>query len=260
MSLKALVLDGALTGKASFAGKSIEPNTENIKKNGNNSNTTRAARVPPAFVEPHAESGSLAALRRQAETCERCDLYKNATQTVFGEGPTKAKVVLVGEQPGDREDIAGKPFVGSAGRLLDECLHEASIDRSLCYVTNAVKHFKFEQRGKRRLHSKPNAGEIQRCAWWLGGEIDVLRPDLIVALGATALYALMGRSVGLTKERGHVLQATNDVPVLVTIHPSYLLRIRDHDDRAHERRLFVDDLRIIRHYLDHEVIPAERKA
>ncbi|TAV64649.1 uracil-DNA glycosylase [Rhizobium leguminosarum] len=187
----------------------------------------------------------MAALRRQADACERCDLYKYATQTVFGEGPSVARVVLVGEQPGDQEDTAGKPFVGPAGRLLDECLQKAGVDRSLCYVTNAVKHFKFERRGKRRLHAKPNAGEIQRCAWWLGGELALLRPDLIVALGATALYSLMGRSVGLTKERGHILQAANGTPVLVTIHPSYLLRIRDHDDRDSERQRFVNELKSI---------------
>ncbi|MDV4183097.1 UdgX family uracil-DNA binding protein [Rhizobium brockwellii] len=206
---------------------------------------TRTARTPPVFAEPHPQEKSLAALRRQADACERCDLYKYATQTVFGEGPSVARVVLVGEQPGDQEDTAGKPFVGPAGRLLDECLQKAGVDRSLCYVTNAVKHFKFERRGKRRLHAKPNAGEIQRCAWWLGGELALLRPDLIVALGATALYSLMGRSVGLTKERGHILQAANGTPVLVTIHPSYLLRIRDHDDRDSERQRFVNELKSI---------------
>ena len=126
-----------------------------------------AIRPAPAFILPHAEARSLSSLRRQAKSCERCDLYKNATQTVFGEGASVAKIVLVGEQPGDSEDIAGRPFVGPAGHMLDECLHDAGIDRSLCYVTNAVKHFKFEPRGKRRIHAKPHAGEVQRCAWWL---------------------------------------------------------------------------------------------
>lgn len=160
------------------------------------------------------------------EGCERCDLYKNATQLVFGEGPVDARVVLVGEQPGDREDLAGRPFVGPAGRILDECLHEAGIDRSECYLTNAVKHFKFEQRGKRRMHSRPNAGEIQACAWWLGAELDELRPEIVVALGATALMSLLGRSVGVTRNRGELLTASGGFSVLVTIHPSYLLRIR----------------------------------
>ncbi|MET3858621.1 UdgX family uracil-DNA binding protein [Rhizobium sp. OAE497] len=208
-----------------------------------------ASRVPPAFVQPHAEARRLSALRQESESCERCDLYKNATQTVFGDGAQAARVMLVGEQPGDREDIAGRPFVGPAGKLLDECLHEAGVDRSLCYVTNAVKHFKFEPRGKRRIHAKPSAGEVQRCAWWLGGELDVLRPDLVVALGATALYSLMGRSVGLNKERGHILKTSSGLHLLVTIHPSFLLRIHDHQDRDAERARFVDDLRSITHYL-----------
>ncbi|NKJ08330.1 UdgX family uracil-DNA binding protein [Rhizobium sp. SG741] len=222
--------------------------------------TTRKAQVPPALAEPHPQATSLSALRHQAEACERCDLYRDATQTVFGEGPSEARVVLIGEQPGDQEDIAGKPFVGPAGRLLDECLQEAGVDRSLCYVTNAVKHFKFERRGKRRLHAKPNAGEIQRCAWWLSGELELLRPDLIVALGATALYTLMGRSVGLTKERGHVLPAASGTPVLVTIHPSYLLRIRDHDDRESERQRFISDLKSIGDHLNASLITARQNA
>ena len=200
---------------------------------------------PVAFQEPHAEGSSLLDLRHQAESCERCDLYRNATQTVFGEGSAQAKVILVGEQPGDKEDIAGRPFVGPAGRILDECLAEAGVDRSLCYVTNTVKHFKFEQRGKRRLHAKPNAGEIQRCAWWLGGEIDVLKPQLIVALGATALLSLLGRSVGLKKERGRILDSPSGVPVLITIHPSYLLRIRDRAEAQLNKRLFIEDLKKI---------------
>ena len=160
-----------------------------------------------------------------------------------------AQLVLVGEQPGDREDEVGRPFVGPAGRLLDECLHEAGIDRSVCYVTNSVKHFKFEQRGKRRLHARPNAGEIQRCAWWLGAEFDLLKPKLIVALGATALYSLMGRSVGLTKERGQVLRTMNGTPLLVTVHPSYLLRIRDREDAQKARQTFVADLARTKPYL-----------
>jgi uracil-DNA glycosylase family protein len=175
---------------------------------------TRTARMPPVFAEPHPQERSWPHCGDKRTPANVAISIRHATHTVFGEGPSKARVIFVGEQPGDHEDIAGKPFVGPAGRLLDECLQEAGVDRSLCYVTNAVKHFKFEQRGKRRLHAKPNAGEIQRCAWWLGGELDLLRPDLIVALGATALYALMGRSVGLTKERGHVLQAANGMHVL----------------------------------------------
>jgi uracil-DNA glycosylase len=210
---------------------------------------TRKQKPPPAFVDDHAKGASIAELHRQAEKCERCDLYKDATQVVFGEGSASARVVLVGEQPGQREDEAGRPFVGPAGRLLDECLQEAGVDRSLCYVTNAVKHFKFEQRGKRRLHARPNAGEIQRCAWWLGAELDVFKPRLIVALGATALYSLMGRSVGLTKERGEILKTMKGIPLLVTVHPSYLLRIRDREDARKTRQTFVADLARMKSYL-----------
>lgn len=201
-----------------------------------------AAKTGPAFALEIAEAESMAELRHQAEDCTRCDLYKNATQIVFGEGPVNAEIVLVGEQPGDREDLTGKPFVGPAGHLLDQCLEEAGVDRQRCYVTNAVKHFKFTPRGKRRLHSKPNVGEIRRCAWWLGAELDILQPKLVVALGASALYALLGPKAKLTPERGHILQEPNRPPVLVTIHPSYLLRIRDEAERLRQRRDFVSDL------------------
>lgn len=211
-----------------------------------------AAKMGPALAGEHAEARSIAALRKQAEGCERCDLYKNATQLVFGEGPVGARIVLVGEQPGDKEDLAGHPFVGPAGRILDECLHEAGVDRSSCYLTNAVKHFKFEQRGKRRLHSRPNAGEIQRCSWWLGAELEQLRPDLVVALGATAAMTLLGRSVAVTKNRGELIDTPAGYPVLVTIHPSYLLRIRDGKDAAAQRARFVEDLaRVAAYEADH---------
>jgi len=200
------------------------------------------ASVGPALTLEVAEATSIAELRHQAEGCTRCDLYRNATQIVFGEGPGKAEIVLVGEQPGDQEDLTGKPFVGPAGRLLDRCLDEAGLDRRRCYVTNAVKHFKFTPRGKRRLHAKPNAGEIRRCAWWVGAEINILQPKLVVTLGASALYALLGPKVKLTPQRGHILQPTNRPPVLVTIHPSYLLRIRDEADQRRQHLDFVSDL------------------
>lgn len=209
----------------------------------------RTPKLPPVFGTDHAKGASIGKLHRDAEDCRRCDLYRDATQVVFGEGAKDAAVVLVGEQPGDREDLAGRPFIGPAGRLLDECLHEADIDRSLCYVTNAVKHFKFEPRGKRRLHARPNVGEIRACAWWLGGELDLIQPGLIVALGATALYTMMGRSVGLTKQRGELLETVEGTPLLVTVYPSYLLRIRDRDDAAKARRLLVSDLARIKPFL-----------
>ncbi|KKZ85091.1 uracil-DNA glycosylase [Rhizobium phaseoli] len=201
-----------------------------------------AANVGPAFTLEVADADSIDELRHQAEGCTRCDLYRNATQTVFGEGPDKAEIVLVGEQPGDREDITGRPFVGPAGHLLDHCLEEAGVDRQRCYVTNAVKHFKFTPRGKRRLHAKPNAGEIRRCAWWLGAELNILQPKLVVTLGASALYALLGPKEKLTPERGHILQPRNHPPILVTIHPSFLLRIRDEAEKHRQRQAFVSDL------------------
>ncbi|TAU71619.1 uracil-DNA glycosylase [Rhizobium ruizarguesonis] len=201
-----------------------------------------AANVGPALALEVADADSIAELRHQAEGCTRCDLYRNATQIVFGEGSVKAEIVLIGEQPGDQEDLTGRPFVGPAGRLLDHCLDEAGLDRQRCFVTNAVKHFKFTSRGKRRLHSKPNAGEIRRCAWWLGAELNILQPKLVVTLGASALYALLGPKAKLTPERGHILHPANRPPILVTIHPSYLLRIRDKEEQQRQRREFVSDL------------------
>ena len=185
---------------------------------------------------------SLRELRAQAEHCKRCDLYKHATQTVFGEGPIRAELVLLGEQPGDKEDLAGRPFVGPAGAVLNESLSRAGIDRERCYVTNTVKHFKFTQRGKRRLHSKPNAGEIQRCSWWLRSELKLIEPKIVVALGATAATYLVGNAVRITKDRGTIFHPENLPPVLVTIHPSYILRIRDPSAANKERLKFVHDL------------------
>lgn len=197
----------------------------------------------PALSPEHASGTSLQTIRQQAEGCQRCDLYKHATQLVFGEGRRNARLFLVGEQPGDKEDIAGRPFVGPAGALLSECLHEAGIERSDCYLTNAVKHFKYEQRGKRRLHSKPNAGEVQRCAWWLGAELDQIQPDVVVALGATAARTLLGPSIRVTKDRGKPIDVGARFRILVTIHPSYLLRMRDRDTAGRERTHFIADLK-----------------
>lgn len=204
---------------------------------------------PPAFQSGGADATSLGALRDEAKGCRRCDLYRDATQLVFGEGSAKARVVLVGEQPGNEEDRKGRPFVGPAGRLLDQCLQEAGVDRSQCYVTNAVKHFKFEQRGKRRLHERPNSGEVQSCAWWLAAELRLLAPDLIVAMGATAFYTLTGRRTGVTSERGNILTTPFGTRLLVTIHPSYLLRLRDRDDAHRQQRAFIADLHRIEEIL-----------
>jgi DNA polymerase len=196
------------------------------------------------------EAASLGDARRDAGNCRRCDLWMNATQTVFGEGPEGADVVFVGEQPGDQEDLAGKPFVGPAGRVFDAILDEADIDRRKTYVTNAVKHFKFEPRGKRRLHSRPNAGEIRACRWWLDMELGLIRPRLAVALGATAVQALIGKALAVTKTRGRVIEREDGLKVFVTIHPSFILRIRDAADKEAERERFLKDMQAVKRWRD----------
>ena len=186
------------------------------------------------------------AVREEAAHCTRCHLYECATQTVFGEGPVTADILFVGEQPGDREDLAGRPFVGPAGRLFDASLEEAGIDRKRTYVTNAVKHFKFVQRGKRRLHSKPDGGEIKACHWWLQQELELIRPPVMVALGATAARSLFGKVVTITSLRGRPHQLADGSECWVTVHPSALLRAPDEQARREGRKLFVADLKRIR--------------
>ena len=188
-------------------------------------------------------SRSLATLRKAAQNCEGCPLFQRATQTVFGEGPAHAQILLVGEQPGDQEDIAGKPFVGPAGKLLDKCLAEAGIDRGHTYVTNMVKHFKWEPRGKRRIHEKPNQMEITACKPWLQREIDAVRPQIVVALGATAAQGLLGSSFRVTKQRGTVMRIEGYPPIVATVHPSSLLRQITPEDRERETQRFVADLK-----------------
>jgi DNA polymerase len=191
-------------------------------------------------------AGSWEALREEAKGCTRCLLYKDATQTVFGEGPLDAKLMFVGEQPGDQEDLAGKPFVGPAGHVFDDALGKAGIDRARVYVTNAVKHFKYEMRGKRRIHSKPNAGEIQACRWWYGQEREIIRPAITVALGATAARQMLGKAVTIGAMRGAPHPLEDGGEGWVTIHPSFLLRIRERDEMANEFKRFVDDLKRVR--------------
>jgi uracil-DNA glycosylase len=186
---------------------------------------------------------TLRALAQAEAACTRCPLYRHATQVVPGEGSPRARLMMVGEQPGNQEDLEGRPFVGPAGRMLDRAIAEAGIDRKQVFVTNSVKHFKFEQRGKRRLHKKPNAYEIDRCRWWLDLERKLVKPEVIVALGATAARALTGRPVTIAKVRGMALPLEDGSRMVTTIHPSYLLRIRDDDDKATEYRRFVQDLR-----------------
>ena len=188
--------------------------------------------------------GAWEGLLAEAKSCTRCHLYKHATQTVFGEGPLDAKIMFVGEQPGDQEDLAGRPFVGPAGQLFDRALAEAGVDRAATYVTNAVKHFKFELRGKRRIHSKPQGPEIEACRWWLEQERELLRPPLVVALGATAARSLFGKVVTISRMRGepHPLPDGEGGEAWVTVHPSFLLRVPEEDRRREEYGKFVDDL------------------
>ena len=189
-------------------------------------------------------NASLDTLRHEAANCRACPLWKDATQTVFGEGPQTAQAMLVGEQPGDKEDLAGKPFVGPAGQMLDRALQEAGIDRKKVYVTNAVKHFKFVPRGKIRLHQKPTTPEIKACRPWYERELTSIKPDLVVAMGATAAQSVFGKITPINKNRGRLIDLDDGVKALVTVHPSYLLRLPDADARAREYERFVEDLKI----------------
>jgi uracil-DNA glycosylase family protein len=184
-------------------------------------------------------------LRREAAGCTRCELYLQATKTVFGEGSVDSSVMLVGEQPGDREDRAGHPFVGPAGKVLDDALDRAEIDRATLYVTNAVKHFRNDPRGKKRIHRKPALAHVHACEAWLTGEIDAVRPEVIVALGATAVQALLPPYVRVTRDRGRLFPGPDDTPTLVTVHPSSILRSREPADRGEQVDALVRDLRVV---------------
>jgi uracil-DNA glycosylase len=191
------------------------------------------------------EARTLDELRADAADCKACDLWKTGTQTVFGEGEPTAEIVFVGEQPGDKEDLAGRPFVGPAGRVLDEALEAAGIDRSLAYVTNAVKHFKWVGRGKRRIHQKPNAAETAACRPWLDAELAVLEPKVLVPLGATAAQALLGRQFRVTKQRGVPVESDLAPHVVATLHPSSILRQETDEDREAAMRDFIADLKVV---------------
>lgn len=200
----------------------------------------------PLFAEKRINDpkAALKLLAEEARGCTRCDLYKNATQTVFGEGPADAHMMLVGEQPGDQEDLTGRPFVGPAGKVLDAALEAAGIERSGVYITNAVKHFKNEPRGKRRIHKKPDTSEIDICRFWLDNEIEIVRPRIVVALGATAARGLMRKSLTINANRGRIITLPSGLPGLITVHPSYLLRIEEERDKRREFGLLVKDLRL----------------
>jgi DNA polymerase len=200
-------------------------------------NTSAAEFVP--------DSRSLRTLREAAADCRGCPLWQDATQTVFGDGPRKATLMLVGEQPGDREDIEGEPFVGPAGRILAQALQGAEIERGEVYLTNAVKHFKWRPRGKRRLHQTPRADEVEACKPWLEAELDAVRPLALLALGATAAKALYGSSVRVTRDRGRLIESSLAPLNTLTIHPSAILRLRDHDEREDARAGLIEDLRFV---------------
>jgi uracil-DNA glycosylase len=204
----------------------------------------KAQKRPESPMVRRKGQDNIATLREEAADCRACPLYKNATQTVFGEGPQTARIMLVGEQPGDKEDLAGKPFVGPAGQMLDRALEEAGIDRRIVYVTNAVKHFKFVPRGKVRLHQKPNTPEIRACRQWYERELAAIKPDLVVAMGATAAQSVFGKITPINKNRGRPIDLDDGTRALVTVHPSYLLRLPDADAKAREYQRFVQDLKI----------------
>jgi uracil-DNA glycosylase family protein len=214
---------------------------------GKRNQTTAAPLIPPKPTIPK--------LRVAAMTCQACDLWKKGTQTVFGEGGGKARVMFVGEQPGDQEDIQGRPFVGPAGKILDKAMEEAGINRDEVYVTNAVKHFKWEPRGKRRIHKKPNTMEITACKPWLESEIDVIKPDVIVCLGATAAQSLLGRDFKVSTQRGKWIPSPLAPFVMATVHPSSLLRAPDDETRRLEIRRFIQDLKLV-----HEALRKQKAA
>lgn len=228
--IKPLIENAERTSSAMIANPATEPHKSQ-------------RRLEPAMVRERT-GDELEMLRDEAAQCRACPLWKDATQTVFGEGPRTARVMLVGEQPGDKEDLAGQPFVGPAGQMLDRALQEAGIDRSTVYVTNAVKHFKFVPRGKIRLHQKPSTPEINACRPWYTRERNVIQPDLVVAMGATAAQCVFGKITPVNKNRGRLIDLDDGTKVLVTVHPSYLLRLPDADARAMEYQRFVEDLKI----------------
>jgi len=198
---------------------------------------------------PVPDTRNLRKLREVAAGCKACDLWKTGTQTVFGEGSSSAEIVFVGEQPGDKEDLEGKPFVGPAGRVFDEGLAAAGIDRRLAYVTNAVKHFKWEARGKRRIHQKPNAAELAACRPWLDAELEAVRPKVLVPLGATAAQALLGRQFRVSKDRGRPIDSELAPYVLATVHPSSILRQRTDEERAAAMADFIADLEVVAEFM-----------
>ena len=235
--IKPLIADAARAADAMIAKAATEPHKAQMRLE------------EPMKRKTIAGTSELETLREEAAGCRACPLWKDATQTVFGEGPPRARIMLVGEQPGDKEDLAGKPFVGPAGQMLDRALVEAGIDRSEVYVTNAVKHFKFVPRGKIRLHQKPSTPEIRACRPWYERERAAIKPMLVVAMGATAAQSVLGKTTPINKNRGHLIVLDEETKALVTVHPSYLLRLPDEDAKAREYQRFIDDLKLVSRFL-----------
>ncbi len=234
--IKPLIEGAGRTASAMIANAATEPHKAQKRLE-----PPKKSEMTNEMARKHADD--IETLREEAAGCRACHLYKDATQTVFGEGPQTARIMLVGEQPGDKEDLAGKPFVGPAGQMLDRALEEAGIDRRTVYVTNAVKHFKFVPRGKIRLHQKPNTPEIKACRQWYERELAAIKPDLVVAMGATAAQSVIGKITPINKNRGHPIDLDDGTRALVTVHPSYLLRLPDADAKAREYQRFVEDLK-----------------
>jgi DNA polymerase len=207
-----------------------------------------ATKLPGAY-DFLPEHPTLPLLRRAAQSCKGCELYLHATQAVLGEGPSTANLVLIGEQPGNDEDLAGRPFVGPAGRVLDRALEDAGIDRTRVYITNAVKHFKFEERGKRRIHKKPSVGEVRACKPWLEAEFAIVKPTIVGCLGATAAQSILGSEFRLTKDRGRPIEHPPEGTIVATVHPSAILRAPDAEHREAAYAQFVEDLKVIRKLL-----------
>jgi probable DNA metabolism protein len=235
--IKPLIAGAERAASAMIANAATEPHKSQKREN-------------PITKRGHSPSAdTIQTLREEAADCRACPLWKDATQTVFGEGPQHARVMLVGEQPGDKEDLADKPFVGPAGQMLDRALEEAGVDRSKVYITNAVKHFKFLPRGKFRLHQKPNTSEIKACRQWYERELRSIRPEIVVAMGATAAQSVLGKITPVNKTRGRLIDLEDGTRALVTVHPSYLLRLPDAEARAEQYRHFVHDLKIVANLL-----------
>ena len=235
--IKPLIEGAGRTASAMIANAATEPRKPQQRPEPREAKET-------ANLMAHKQADDIKTLREEAADCRACPLYKDATQTVFGEGPQTARIMLIGEQPGDKEDLVGKPFVGPAGQMLDRALAEAGIDRRTVYVTNAVKHFKFVPRGKIRLHQKPNTPEIRACRQWYERELAAIKPELVVAMGATAAQSVLGKMTPINKSRGRLIDLADGTRALVTVHPSYLLRLPDAEAKAREYRRFVEDLAI----------------